>query len=104
MPRRASGSVIAFVFLAFALSNKAQVAPSGQNPGAGIGQPDAIFPAMSLKTQGTEWKMESGGQLTVSNGSIEFHNPKDTTSSFAFPVSDDSDARCSGCRQAGRCI
>ena len=88
MQRRASGSVIAFVLLAFALLSKAQVAPSGQKPGSGIEQSGAIFPAMYLKTHGTAWEMQSGGQLTVSNGSIEFRHPKDATSSFAFPVSD----------------
>jgi hypothetical protein len=88
MPRRASGLVIAFVLLVFALLSKAQVAPSGQKPGSGIEQSGATFPAMSLKTHGTAWEMKSGGQLTLSNGSIEFHDPKDATNSFAFPVSD----------------
>jgi len=88
MQRRARSSVIAFVLLAFALLSKAQVAPSGQKPGSGIEQSGAIFPAMSLKTHGTEWKMQSGGQLTVGNGSIEFRNPKDATDSFACQISD----------------
>src|SRR5271169_627409 len=88
MQRRATRSVIAFVLFALVPLSKAQVAPSGQKPGSGIEQSGAVFPAMSLKTHGTAWEMQSGGQLTVSNGSIEFRNPKDATSSFAFPVSD----------------
>jgi hypothetical protein len=86
--RRTRGSVIAFVLLAVALLSKAQMAPSGQKPGSGTEQSGAIFPVTNLKTHGTTWEMQSGGQLTVSNGSIEFRNPKDAASSFAFPVSD----------------
>lgn len=88
MHRKLVGSVIAFVLLAFALLSRAQDAPSGQKPASGTEQSGAIFPAMSLKTHGTEWKMQSGGQLTVGNGSIEFRNPKDATDSFACQISD----------------
>ncbi|HXY02901.1 MAG TPA: hypothetical protein VEI49_04945 [Terriglobales bacterium] len=88
MQRKYVASLIAFVLLAFALLSRAQDAPSGQKPGSGTGQSGATFPAMSLKTHGTEWKMQSGGQLTVANGSIEFRNPKDATDSFACQIGD----------------
>ena len=88
MQRKHVGSVIAFVLLALALLSRAQDAPPGQKPGSGIEQSGAIFPAMSLETHGTEFKMHSGGQLTVGNGSIEFRNPKDATDSFACQISD----------------
>jgi hypothetical protein len=88
MQRRAGTFVIALVLLAFAPLSKAQVAPSDQKHGAGSEQSGENFPAMSLKSHGGGWEMKSGGQLTVSNSSIEFHNPKDATTSFSFPVSD----------------
>lgn len=88
MQRKHAGSVIGFVLLAFALLGRAQVAPPGQKPNSGVEQSGATFPAMSLKTHGTEFKMQSGGQLTVGNGSIEFHNPKDATDSFACQIGD----------------
>jgi hypothetical protein len=88
MHRKLVGSLIAFVLLAFALLSRAQDAPPGQKPGSGTEQPGATFPAMSLKTHGTEFKMQSGGQLTVGNGSIEFRNPNDASGSFACQISD----------------
>jgi hypothetical protein len=34
------------------------------------------------------WEMHPGGELTVSNGSIEFRYPKDPKATFVFPISD----------------
>ena len=32
------------------------------------------------------WEMKPGGELIVSNGSIQFHDPNDAKTSFAFPI------------------
>ena len=54
------------------------------------------FPAMYLKTHSIftqsalrpAWALDSGGELTVSNGSIEFRDTTDSKHSFAFQISD----------------
>jgi len=88
MRRKPVGSAVVFMLLASALLSKAQVAPSDQKPESGVEQAGTIFPVMSLKAHGAEWKMQSGGHLTVGNGSIEFRNPKDATDLFACQISD----------------
>jgi hypothetical protein len=73
-------------------STSAQVAPPD---GEGAGQPSGHFPVMLLKTHSIltqsairpAWEMQPGGELTVGNSSIEFHNPADPKASFAFPIS-----------------
>lgn len=54
------------------------------------------FPAMYLQTHSIftqsalrpAWAMGSGGELSVSNSSIQFHEPGEPKHSFAFPVSE----------------
>jgi tetratricopeptide (TPR) repeat protein len=54
------------------------------------------FPAMYLKTHSIftqsamrpAWALDTSGELTVSNGSIQFRDSTDPKHSFAFPVSD----------------
>jgi len=54
------------------------------------------FPAMYLKTHSIftqsalrpAWALDANGELTVSNGSIQFHDTTDPKHSFAFPISD----------------
>jgi tetratricopeptide (TPR) repeat protein len=54
------------------------------------------FPAMYLKTHSIfrqsalrpAWALDTGGELSVSNGSIQFRDTTDPKHSFAFPITD----------------
>jgi hypothetical protein len=66
----------------------------GRAQTASPNQESGSFPAMLLKTHSIltqsairpPWELQPGGELTVRNGSIEFHNPADPKASFAFPI------------------
>jgi hypothetical protein len=84
--RIAKWLLFAVLFVSASLG-RAQTASPNQESGS--------FPAMLLKTHSIltqsairpAWELQSGGELTVRNGSIEFHNPTDPKASFAFPIS-----------------
>jgi hypothetical protein len=87
-----------FVMFAAILSSDAQTSPSGEKTSelAAELSRGGHFPAMLMKSHSIftqsalrpAWQVNFGGELIVSNGSIQFSDPQDAKSSFTVQVRD----------------